>query len=162
MLEASMSSVPAPLPLLGTIGAPSVLNKVTRISFFGKSLYITCPFFFWPLCPPLVLLLHLSDYLMRIPITAITTPSYFGTWNTQDPELGLCNLLTPRSPAFLQSHVPNKITQTTILHHNRDLSFPKKIIEIIILHHDQSSSRWKGQKAPAKLAKRKQGFYWLM
>lgn len=99
---------------------------------------------------------------MPIPITA-NARSPTPVWDQEhpDPKLDLCNLLTPRSLAFLQSHVPNKITQTTILHHNRDSCFPKKITEIIILHHNQTSSRWKGQKAPAKLAKRKKGFYWL-
>lgn len=95
---------------------------------------------------------------MPIPITAVTTPISF--WDLEYPglELDLCNSLTPRSSVFLQLCVPNKITQATILHHNRDSCFPNKITEIIILHGDQTSSRCKGQQALAKLAQGKEVF----
>jgi hypothetical protein len=71
----------------------------------------------------------------------------------------LVQLTNPQISAFC---VPNKITQNAILYHDQDSCFPNKITQITILHHNRDSSRWKGQKAPSKLAKSKKGFYWLL
>lgn len=111
LAQAYAGSICPPSSCLTTLVQPSVLSKVTRIS---ASLERVC-ILHVRLSSGHVSSFHSkSNHSMLIPIT-ITTTSQFGTWNTQVPELDLCNLLTPRSPAFLPPYVPNKITQTHYL-----------------------------------------------
>lgn len=97
---------------LAALVGPSVLHKVTRIS---ASLERVCILHVCFSSDHVSSFRSKGNHSMPIPITTITTTSPFGTWDTQVPELDLCNLLTPRSPAFLPPHVPNKIAQTHYL-----------------------------------------------
>lgn len=97
---------------LAALVGPSVLRKVTRIS---ASLERVCILHVCFSSDHVSSFRSKGNHSMPIPITTITTTSPFGTWDTQVPELDLCNLLTPRSPAFLPPHVPNKIAQTHYL-----------------------------------------------